>query len=211
MYNDYACAIDIDSYIADPYWPEREELVNIEKRCGVNRIKNDDRREAALRNWLTQNKLTMEHYQELQRRAARQWYTDDQGQIVIPRHHFSGCLVQACSSAPAGARFKGEELRSLVQLEDFATDRCQADETFRRFCRPTAGGSNKVLSNQRTLRSNEVIRHCTAAGTIRLDADAVKPASFRALLEYAGKHVGIGASRKMGFGRFTVREFKAIE
>jgi len=35
----------------------------------------------------------------------------------------------------------------------------------------------------------------------------VRPETLKKALEWAGEWVGIGASRKMGFGRFTITEF----
>lgn len=59
-------------------------------------------------------------------------------------------------------------------------------------------------SNQRSLRSNAFIRDFEATGTIEVDADMVEPKAVVELLRFAGRAVGIGASRKMGWGRFKI-------
>ena len=58
--------------------------------------------------------------------------------------------------------------------------------------------------NQRGFRSNAYIRNFAAAGEILHDPELVRPEAIIALLTYAGREVGIGASRKMGWGRFAV-------
>ena len=62
----------------------------------------------------------------------------------------------------------------------------------------------KALSNQRGLRTNSYIKNFAASGTIDFDPELVKPDSVKELLEYAGREIGIGSSRKMGYGRFEV-------
>lgn len=210
MFAEFQTTLQVTSYIAHPYWPEADELINIQKCSGLNRLKNEDKRQAALRSWLDSQGLTMKDYDRLVVLAARQWYRQDgeTSEIVIPRHQLSGCLVQAVKSAPAGARIPGDSLRSLLQLSDFTTGKMKMDEKFKRFVRPS-DGTGKPLSNQRSLRCNEVIKNFEATGTISVDTTAVaKPEeSIGKLLDHAGKFIGVGAARKMGYGRFTVTQF----
>lgn len=205
MMHEMVLTLKFDTYIAHPYWPEREELVNLQKSSGINRARSEDKRDKALMNYLEKQGLGLEYYQRLQKLAAREWYRldGDDSEIIIPRHQLSGTLVQACKSAPAGARFDDESLRSLVQLSDLKTGKKAADEVFRRFVLPKDGKGNP-LSNQRALRTNEVIRNFEASGTIRFDTNDVKQKSLESLLSYAGKYVGCGSSRKMGYGRFEL-------
>lgn len=198
----------VKSYIAHPYWAEREELVNIQKSSGLNRVRSDDRREKVLRDYIEKIGMSMADYEALQRLAAREWYRVDgeDSEIMIPRHQLSGTLVQATKTAPSGARFKQDELRSLVQISDFLTGKKEADSVFRRFVLPKDGKGNP-LSNQRALRCNEVIENFDAKGTVSFDENDVKQKAVFELLRYAGKYIGVGASRKMGYGRFAVEGF----
>src|SRR3954464_3041525 len=137
----------IKSYIANPYWPEKAKLVDLQKMSGMNRARSEDKKDLALRRFLEKQNLTMEDYVQLQEQANRPWHRDDQGQILIPKHHLASALVQACDSAPAGCRFPRGQLRCLIQLSDFVTDRTKADSVFSRFVLPTDGKGN-CLSNQ---------------------------------------------------------------
>ena len=198
--------LHFNSYIAHPYWAEREELVNIAKQSGLNRVRSEDKRDQALRRYLEKQGMSMEDYQLLEKLAARQWYKladANDGEIIIPRHQFSGALVEACKSAPAGARFNADQLRSLLDIRDFRTGKFGCDRLFSRFVLPKDGKGNP-LSNQRARRVNEVIDDFIAEGTIHFDTDDVKQKSVVALLNYAGKYIGVGASRKMGYGRFQL-------
>jgi len=147
--------------------------------------------------------MSMDDYKKLEVLANREWYRNEQDYIIIPRHHLSGCLVQACKTAPAGARVNIDQLRSLLFISDFTTDKKSADYVFSRFVLPTDGKGNP-LSNQRRLSKNEAIQQFTAVGTLTFDKSDVSEKAVRELLQYAGKYVGVGACRKMGFGRFKV-------
>jgi hypothetical protein len=207
-WSEIALKIYVRSYIAEPYWPELSDVVDIQKKSGVNRVRSEDKRDAALKAYLQRVNMTVQDYEALVAKSRRPWYrqTEPDGPIIIPRHHLSGCLVQACVSAPAGARIKKESLRSIVQIGDLLTDRVKCDTVFARYVRPM-DGSGKALSNQRTLRRSEVIEDFDAVGVVQIDLSAVEPDQLKDLLSYAGKFIGVGASRKMGYGRFDVLEF----
>lgn len=97
-----------------------------------------------------------------------------------------------------------------MRVSDFATAKTQADGTWERFAVVSAGTGQK-LSNQRALRSNPYIEDFGAEGSITLAPEYVRPETLRAALAWAGQAVGLGASRKMGWGRFTVEEFERVE
>lgn len=202
---DFTVVLAVESYIANPYWPEIDRYINILKQSGFSRCRSEDKRNNVLRRYLEQQGMTMEQFETLKRQSQRQWYTDSSGRIIIPRHQLSACLVNSCQSAPAGSRVPMDQLRSLLQLSDFLTPKNGPDRLFERYVRPQANG--KALSNQRSLRSNEVIDGFDATGVISFDPDEVKPDTARGLLAYAGKYVGMGAARKMGYGRFAVKQF----
>ena len=65
-------------------------------------------------------------------------------------------------------------------------------------------GTGQKLSNQRALRADPYIEDAGATGVIGVDETAVRPEVLWKALAWAGVHVGIGAARKMGKGRFTL-------
>jgi hypothetical protein len=192
------------SYIAHPYWPEADQVVTIQKQSGMNLLRSQDKRNKALSTYLEKIGMTIQEYHKLEELAARPWYTNDEGFIIIPRHQFSGALVQATQSAPSGSRIPAEALRSTLQISDFTTEKTMADQKeFKRYVRPT-DGKGKTLSNQRRLTINYYIEDFLAVGDIEFDQRDIKAPNVVALLKYAGKYVGAGASRKMAYGRWEV-------
>jgi len=196
--------IQVASYIGDPFWTEMSELIDIQKKSGMNRARSEDKKEAALKAWLKKENITDAEYKALEALASRPWYrVDDRDQtseIVIPRHHVAGMLVQACKSAPAGSKFKQDELRSRLQVSHFTTGKFQKDSDFVRYVKSD-------LTNQRRLHEDEVLENFMAVGTIRFNSSITKEAAVKSLLEHGIVFVGLGAARKMGYGRGELVSF----
>lgn len=197
--------VRFDDYIADPYWPERNSVIDIQKKSGMNRARSDDKRAQALQAYLKKENITQDEYERLCRAAERKWYRinpdDPKTEIIIPRHQFSGALVQATTSAPAGSRFPKDDLRSKLRLGDFTTGKFKADEVYERYVKPEEGG-------QRRFQSNEVLKNFEATGTMRTIYDEK---SVKHLIDYACYFIGVGACRKMGFGRGRVVSCDVID
>mgnify|MGYP001615730061 CR=1 FL=1 len=203
-------------YIGHPYWTEREKVINITKECGMNRARSVDKRQKSLRAWLDAHDMTMEDFQRLEARAARPFYTRadvghhgagvDPDEIVVPAHHLNGMAAQACDLAPASVRLASpEQIRTVMTIHDFATGKTKPDGIWERFA-VVKSGTGQALSNQRGLRTDAYIAEVTAVGTIRLINDelASKGQHFWA---WAGREIGVGAARKLGWGRFEVIEW----
>jgi hypothetical protein len=188
-------------YIEHPYWPEQYRLIEIQKRSGLNRARTEQNRRRALEAHLTELGLTLAEYESLQALAARPFHTDATGHIIIPAEKVLACLVNAADVAPAKLRIPS--LRTALHATDFVTDKDKPDGVWERFAVVTLGTGSKA-SNQRGFRSNEYIRDFTARGRIEVEPEMVDPAAVVSLLTFAGRVVGIGASRTMGWGRFTV-------
>lgn len=191
----------MNNYIAHPFWPARNRVIEIEKKSGCNRQKSEDKRLAAIKAECSKQGYTYEQYLKFVEEAREQWYKKD-GHIYIPRHQIAGALVQTIAGAPKALRgpFDKDNFRALVQIGDFMTDLDRADGVFARFVKLES-------SNQRSWQENEYIgvyldsgEQFVAAGCIAL-MDKRHEGPMHALMEKAVESIGIGAARKMGFGR----------
>ena len=201
-----------ERYIADPYHPEREELINIQKNSGMNRARSEQKREDALKEYLRRNGYTLEQYAELERLARRQFYTAPDGTIIISSHQFYGCLIESARNIAASQRpCDPNNLRHVLRVSDFRTEKTQADGTFKRLVMPKSG-TGQPLSNQRALRMNDYIEAFESHGTLAFFPEDIRNADeLPDFLTYAGQRIGVGASRKMGMGRFLVKTYTLQE
>ena len=100
-----------------------------------------------------------------------------------------------------------DQVRSRFICSPWSTGKTAADGVWERFATVSAGTGAK-LSNQRGLRKSQYIANFTAEGTIEFDKEFVEPKTLKNAIEWGGKFVGIGASRKMGWGRFELVNFE---
>jgi len=205
------CVFEFENYIAHPYWPECDRVISIDLHSGVNRLKIEHKKLAALKGQCQKEGITLDAYDAMIESSKRQWYrVDDKDQtspIIIPRHQLAGCLVETVGRTPKAIRGKYEKdsFRALVQLSDFRTDRTDGDGVYARFVK--LDGSTK-----RSWQENEFIggylgegSPFTATGTAAVEPTA-KVDDLKRLFAYAVEEIGLGASRKMGFGRGRVVE-----
>jgi len=200
-------------YIAHPYWPELEKVINIQKESGTRRARSEANRAKALSDHLHKIGLTNVDYEAMVRMAERPFYTaadmplvdgHDPAEIVVPPHQIYGCLAQASDTARSSVRIASrDQLRSLLVVQPMFTGRTAADGIWERFAVVTAGTGAK-LSNQRALRRNAYLGPFETTLDIAFDSHVVSEAKVREFVAYAGREVGLGASRKMGWGRFEV-------
>jgi hypothetical protein len=194
-------------YIAHPYWPAMDKLVNIQKNSGMNRAKSTANRRKALEEYLRGVGMTLADYEKLEVAAKEPFYRDESGEIIIPELHVMSFLVATCSETRAANRpCDPNQVRSRFVVTPWPTGKHNADGDYERFALVT-GGSGQKLSNQRGFRSNPFIADFETRGTISFDQDFVDPATLKRALDHGGMFVGIGACRRMGWGRFVVREF----
>lgn len=205
------CAVTIQMirYIADPYWPEQEQVISIRKKSGMDRGNaGEEKRHEKLMSYLSTIDISPKAFEELERKAKQPWYRIERGNpespIILPSHQLTGMLVHAATTAPAGSRLKTDNVRSILKVSDFDTDRVKADGKFSRFVVPKKDG--KPISNQRRFMENEYIENFTAKGTIRF-APTLKADSIHKLVTYAFASIGVGACRKMDYGRGVVEAF----
>jgi hypothetical protein len=218
----YGLKVNLQSYIAHPYWPEREAVINITKESGMQRARSDANRRKALEEYLRSKEMTLADWDRLNELANRQFYTNgDSSSIVVPRRHVISMLVATCNTARAAFRpCPPEQARIALRVSEWKTNmRVEDAHSWERFA-VVSSGTGAKLSNQRGYRQNlfigaeppddvEPTAPVIATGTITIDDQMVKPEVLRNALEWAGVFVGIGASRKMGWGRWKLEEFSA--
>lgn len=209
----FSVTLSVRRYIADPYWPEQEQVISILKKSGSSNSRSaEEKREEKLATYLKTIKMSMEDFRALEKKAAEPWYRKVRGDanspIIIPSRQLTGMLVHAASSAPAGSRMDCDNLRSVISVSDFVTNRTKSDGTFSRYVVPKDGKGNPI-SNQRRFMEDEYIEGFTAAGTVEFP-DSKKPENVKQLIVHAIESVGVGACRKMDYGRGAVEKFEAV-
>jgi len=212
-------AIDVHSYIAHPYWPERERVINITKESGLNRARSAQNRRKALEEYLRGEGMTLADYDALVEAADRQFYVDDAGCVVIPKRHVDGMLVATCDKIrSAGKPCPPDMVRTVLRASGWQTTLTPDDAGWWTRYAVVSAGTGARLSNQRALRRNAYLgaeppsevdarKPIEATGTLDINPEMVRPEVLRKALDWAGEWIGIGASRKMGWGRFTVTSF----
>lgn len=192
-------------YIAHPYWPARERVITIQTESGMNRSRSEGKARQSLLDYLASKNLTLDEYTALVETASREWYTNGDGSsIVIPAHQIYGCFGQTAAVATSAVRLaRPEQIRTVLHTSDWTTDKSQADGVWERFV-PVKSGPGGKLSNKRALRSNQYLGPCTASGQLTFSADVLREAKVRSFVEFAGREIGVGASRKLDWGRFAI-------
>lgn len=188
-------------FLSEPYWPAREKVITIRKQSGVDRARSEEKRKQALTQYLIGQGLTMDDYAALEAEATRPFRTAADGHIIISAHNLHGMMAHAAGEAPASARLaKKEQIRVVAEWSDLVTDKVKEDGIFPRFIR-------NPITNQRRFQESPYITDFSAAGTLRVsDPDLLKKA--RLFVEYAGQNIGVGAGRKLAWGRFTVTRWE---
>jgi hypothetical protein len=199
-------------YVGDPYWPELNDVIDIQKKSGMNRARSTPNRRKALEEYLVTIGKTLDQYRELEKIAAMPFYRDpESNEIVIPEHCVMSFLSSTCNQTRSNSRpCEPEQVRSRFVVSPWKTGKMEADGEWKRFVVVSSGPGGK-LSNQRSLRVNDYITDFDATGTISFDPDFVDPETLHRALDFGGRFIGIGASRKMGMGRFELRRFERVE
>jgi len=183
-------------------------LIEITKLSGMNRARATQNARRALEEHLKTIDMTLADYETLKQRAARPFHTRPTGEIIIPADQFLSFLVATCDTARAAQRpCQPAEVRSRFTVTDLATDKSAPDGVWSRFA-TVSQGAGKKLSNQRGLRENAFIADFQARGAITFDPQFVRPEVVAQAIRWGGETVGIGASRKMGKGRFVLTRWE---
>lgn len=215
----YAIELKFTSpYVAHPYWPEMYEVIEITKKSGLSRARSDANRRKSLEEYLRANNMTLEDFRKLEELSKRPFHTLDDsgttpisgqvGEIIIPVESVMSFLVAANSTARAAYKASPpEQVWNRIKATYLTTGKFEPDGVWKRFATVNLGSGAKA-SNQRGLRENAYIENFTARGTLTFDEQTVDPETLENLIKWAGEFVGIGASRKMGKGRFALKAFE---
>ena len=205
-------ALKVDKYIGQPYWPERNLLIEIGK--SVHPKLGDAKKQQARTAVLQKMDKSIEDYDRAVIRAARPFYTIDDtnpdlgdGEIIIPSRHFLAFLNHASMEAPRvipkinnkGMTFIG--IKFFGPVEGFTTGLTVADaKLFSRFVK-------MAESNQRSFAETPYISGFVAQATLSVDTEVLKSNDLLKLVEWGGKWIGIGSARPQGYGRFAVADW----
>ena len=195
-------------FIAEPFTPEMSRYIDITKQSGMNRARSTANRRKALEEHLKQIGMTLVEFDELERLARRPFILDTDGHILITKTNVQGFLVATTDELRSASKpCPKEQVRSRIGITPWATAKKAPDGVYERFATVTGGAGNK-LSNQRALRSSHYISGFSAHGQMSIDPEFVKPSVLEGAIRWGGENVGIGAARKMGWGRFTLASFE---
>jgi hypothetical protein len=198
-----------NGYIAKPYWPEINSLIDIGK--DVNPRLGDAKKAQAIAAACEKRGITPGQYEALLVKSQQPFYTIDgerDSEIVIPArviHSFINNTSQLAPKAVAKVESKGLTFIGILVDHGFlTTGKFEKDaQKFERFVKMED-------SNQRKWASDFHIDNFTASGILQVDEDVITVANLRKLFEYGGKWYGIGSARPQGFGRFTVTKWDVL-
>lgn len=196
-------------YIAQPFWPALNELIDIHKVSGYNRAKSETNRQKALNAELEKRNLTVADYEKIKVSSQQAFHlAPNTGEIIIPPRNFYSFINNACQEAPKGVPRIGQKGLTFVALHidppGIHTGKQKPDGWFERFVKMEE-------SNQRSWSRSPYIKDFEAKFTMLVDETIISVKDLKALVSWAGKYIGIGAARPQGYGRFTVTEWDAVE
>ena len=158
--------------------------------------------------------MSIEEFRRLEELARRPFYREgdgEEGKIIIPAHQVYGAFAQASAICSASVRLaRQDQIRTVLTTTDWLTEKSKEDGIWERFV-PVKSGTGKVLSNQRSLRSNPYIEQFTARGTLHCLLGNEHQKKLGDFVKWVGAEVGVGASRKLGWGRFQVTDLTLVD
>jgi hypothetical protein len=190
-------------YIAKPYWPEINSLIDIGK--DVHPKLGAAKKAQATVAACTKRDVSTEEYEAMLVKSQQPFYTvdgDRNSEIVIPArviHSFINNASQVAPKAIAKVESKGLTFIGIVvEHGHLMTGMHESDsQVFARFVKMED-------SNQRKWSEDRFIRNFLATGVFLVDDEIITPKNLFTLMEWGGKWIGIGSARPQGFGRFTV-------
>lgn len=195
------------TYIGKPYWPERNELINIGK--DVNPRLGPAKKQAALQASLEKRGITAEQYEGLVARSENPFYTANGrgSEIVIPQRVIQSFINHAsmvCPKAVPRIEEKGLTFIGVKVVDGFLRTGKSEKESkrFERFVK-------NEESNQRMFCSDFYIDDFCATGVFQMDEEIILAKNLQKLFEFGGRYVGMGTARPQGYGRFSVERWES--
>ena len=204
--------IHLEKYCAAPYTDALQEKIDLEQKAGISwRTKNPEKYKATMEAYLPTQKWTWAEFLQLVSDANIHWYTTKDGYIVVPEVNaqaFIGNLM--CDSkawvVPKILRqsvIKGKlgsaNCRAKIVMSQLVSDKKITDEIeYTRFIKP-------VDKNQKRQQVNWYVEDVTLTGSVRFHP-SVEQDRLLDLLAFGVQEVGIGACRKLGWGRGSIVE-----
>lgn len=194
--------IQLERYIAHPYPPEKTLVINMAKETKYAML-GEAKRAKALAAWLAKKGISQAEWSRIQEESQKQWHKNGEGKIIIPAGRFLSALAATIDNNPKNARcgFDLQNTRGKIKATDFVCEKTEADGVFTRPVRLDK-------SNQRSEQSNEYIVNAVFVGELDVPIMPNKVDDFSRILSTMVEDTGIGAARKMGYGRGTIREIK---
>lgn len=197
-------SLKFESYIAHPFWSAQKQLIDIQKRSGMNMARGEAKRKAALAAELEKRGLSEKDYERLIEASAIPFHKLKTGEIYIPARNFESFIshvAQMCPRAMRAVPSQNAHSATRAVPPGLVTDRKEPDGEFTRFVKLDK-------SNERSLQTNPYIEDFTAKGQLRL-SDSIRREDLLRMIEWGAREVGMGAARSQGYGRFTVTQFDA--
>lgn len=208
MFDQIAIALRFreSGYIAKPFWPERNDLINILK--DVHPKLSEAKKQQAINAACEKRGISLEEFRRIKEKAEQPFYTLNgrSSEIILPERVFKSFLNHVSQVAPkAIPRISEKGLTFIgVRVKDghLVTGKTEADALrFDRFVKLEE-------SNQRAFSSDLYITDFAASGILLIDPEVIEWTALRKLVEYGGRMVGIGGARPQGFGRFVVERWE---
>jgi hypothetical protein len=218
----FEATIHLRSFIAEPYWPELFERIDIEKKSGMNLKRLSQLRRQALEEELKARGLTLPEYERLCELGSRPWHLDAEGRIVHPADKVASFVSHTTQRMTSGSRpCDPDVVRVAIVPSAWRTgvDPAHARVWERFAVRHDSGRGNKKLTEMRMARRSHYIGaeppfELEPAGDkivftarFELDDSMVRPDNVAEMLRHGGEKIGIGACRKMGWGRFELLDW----
>lgn len=201
-----------NGYICDAYTPAMGKLITITKKSGISRCRSEKTRKAALEAYLEKISMSLAEFRQLEADAKDSWdgHRVDKMLCITPERWLSH-LSAVAYFQPRSQRFcDPDNVRTAVQCPKsliFAPGKVKEDGVFERLVQPK-DGTGKPLSNERILAKSGYVRDVSCDIEMAVDTDFVEPEAIAQAMIWGGQRVGVGAARKMGFGRYRVTKFE---
>jgi hypothetical protein len=195
--------LEVKRYIAHPYWPEVHWLFSLDKAALIHPKHSAAKKDQILQAHCKNEGIAWQDVLDARTKiATEQWYKDTDGNIIVPRHHLVCSWIQSLRNHPMKKQIKVEQFRTFCNCTDGIVTPAKkvCDGKFRRYC-------SSEESNLRRLQEHEEIRDFQVTTEVTFMANILTTKELTNLIKFAGVYFGMGAARKMDYGRYMVVSF----